>query len=100
MESKEPITAESFFDDYAKEKLGHGTWFTFTLKEATSVVAEITYKVSHEYAVLFAKHHREKAIEAVKDLDVIQELYVEIGSGKIREIEEAIENAYDESKIV
>jgi len=49
--------------------------------------------------VLFAKHHRERAIEAIKELDIIQDLYTEIGNGNLRKIEDSIENAYKEDLI-
>lgn len=47
--------------------------------------------VVHEYAVLFAKYHREKTIEAIK------EKAWSWGDGTINE--ESIENAYGEGNI-
>jgi hypothetical protein len=52
---------------------------------------------AHEYAVLFARHHREKQIEAIaKGLYE----YFACDMGDQEEIEKIVENAYPEDRII
>lgn len=59
MESKELPTIEEFLNLYAF-KNGYGDWAWLTC-EMTSKVVTHTKNASHEYAVLFARHHVNEA---------------------------------------
>ena len=96
MESKELPTIEQYQDEYAKS-VGHHNWTEFCAFESKGTIIQEVKKMAHEYAVLFARHHRKDMIEAVN-----KSIYVSFDCDIVDQerIEKIIENAYPESNIV
>lgn len=103
MESKEPITAEEFEElpttqEYINKRFREEfkrDYYEVIHHEHNfnhDFIEEFTYKAMHEYAVLFAKHHRERMIRDIANS--VEEAFPDEGLYQI------VENAYDESKIV
>jgi len=98
MENKSIPTAEYFINKKFEEKFGEDFYdITYINNESNSglVVEEFLFKVAREYAVLFAKHHRGKAIEAIKEKAELK--YSKDGCLYINP--DSIENAYSEDEI-
>jgi len=94
MESKViPTPANQFFDDYAKEHLDAHSWNDFICSFDENYVEEKTFEVS----VLFARHHREMQIEAIKENYELE--YDKWGHECIGIDPDSIENAYPEDLI-
>lgn len=97
MESKELPIWEKVLNDVCFKECGHIYDAAIFLGAITQNKAkEINKKASHEYAVLFAKHHRKEMIEAVKEN--IKEVSYSLNVHPVN-FNKYIENAYKESEI-
>ena len=86
MESKAIPTVEEFISEYTDGDIDHLTG-PYSL--------EITKELMQEYAVLFAKYHREQQLEAT-----VNNFYTNYIGLKSKEyIKQDLENAYSESCI-
>lgn len=115
MDNKEPITAEEFEElpttqEYINQRFREEfkrDYYEVVHHEHNfnhDFIEEFTYKVMHEYAVLFAKHHvREALKEASKKStglyanSISKHYLTTIDATKA--LEDSIENAYPESEI-
>lgn len=106
MESNTLPTVERYQNDYAK-RFGYVNWTELCTFESKATIIQETRKMTKEYAILFAKHHRKEMIEAIFNnatLEVISngKTYPKqiADSEKVIKIHyKSIENAYKESEI-
>lgn len=98
METKSIPTVEQFLDDYFKEINPNFNSYKKAIELLSAagrheVIRIRTSQAAHEYAVLFAKYHRERQIEAIDKL-----MNVEFQGCFCPTISD-IENAYKEDLI-
>lgn len=71
MESNTLPTAEEYFDTYAIAN-GYANWFNLHKRndETPKILYEHTIEATSEYAVLFARWHRDRQLEAVVKMGI------------------------------